>query len=351
MPPSTLTSSIGVLCATGLGASSQAVGHRSTLGLVKYCFNLAARHHKSVAGTPDFTDPLVFIREAARAGATAVQIDFGICDADRTWAIRDAAERSEVALESIVALPKDNLDLERFGAELGTLQNLGVKIARTVLLPGRRYEQFASILDYANAMRVATKALSDAEKLARAHGIFLALENHKDQTTEERLALLEQFNSEHIGVCLDLGNNISLLEDPIETARAFAPWIKTVHFKDQAVREYEDGFLLADVPVGQGSIDLRKVIEIVRQHKPEARFHLELITRDALEVPVFQESYWRTLNVLKASKLAATLAMLKNKTARGPFLSVSNLPASEQVRLERENIEQSLRYSVEQLGL
>jgi hypothetical protein len=78
--------------------------------------------------------------------------------------------------------------------------------------------------------------------------------------------------------------------------------------------------------------------------------HLELITRDALLVPVFKESFWRTLDAIKAPKLAAALTLLKYKSARAPFLEISKLPPSEQIRAERNNIEQSLRYSAEQLG-
>jgi 3-oxoisoapionate decarboxylase len=331
-------------------ASPVRTGRRTSLGLVTYCFNIAAKQHGTVPGAPKFSDPLIFIHEAAQLGASAVQIPFGVPEPKRIWEIRDAADRLDMALESTVSLPKNDADLDRFDAELRTLNELGVKIARTVLLPGRRYEQFESILDYANAMRIATKALSDAEKIARRHNVKLALENHKDQTTEERLALLEQFSSEQIGVCLDVGNNIALLEDPVAVARAFAPWTLTVHFKDQGVQESTDGFLLADVPVGQGAIDLRQITQIVREKKPKALFHLELITRDPLRVPIFADTYWRTLDAIKAPRLAATLATLKKTDRSETFPLISKLSPEEQVRTERENIEQSLRYSAEQLG-
>jgi 3-oxoisoapionate decarboxylase len=361
VPPSSLTrndAALGVPAAETLTALHAAANdqvkaavpaRRSSLGLVAYCFSIA-KQHGTVAAVPNFSDPVIFIEQAAGLGASAVQIPFGVCEPDRIWKIRDAAERLEIALESTVGLPKNDLDLDRFDAELRTLKELGVKVARTVLLPGRRYEQFSSILDYADAMRVATKSLSDAEKIARRHDVKLALENHKDQTTEERLALLNQFSSEQIGACLDVGNNIALLEDPVEVARAFAPWTLTVHFKDQGVQEYEDGFLLADVPVGGGAINLPAIIKIVREKKPKALFHLELITRDPLRIPVFRESYWRTLDAIKAPKLAATLATLKKADHTATFPIISTLSPEEQVSAERENIEQSLRYSTEQLG-
>lgn len=351
MSPNALSIAAGLAGGSGLlSAPERTPRTKTTLGLVRYCFNIAARHHRTVPGAANFSDPLIFIQEAAKLGASAVQIPFGICDATRVWALRDAAERSGIALESTVSLPKDEPDLTRFEEELRTLRELGVKIARTVLLPGRRYEQFTSVIDLANTMRAATKALSDAEKMARKNGVKLALENHKDQTTEERLALLEQFSSEHLGACLDVGNNMALLEDPVEVARAFAPWTLTVHFKDQGVRESLDGFDLADVPIGEGAIDLREIIKIIRHKQPAALFHLELITRDPLPVPMLKESYWRTLDAIKAPQLAMTLAMLKKHSSRTGFPMISTLSPADQVRAERENIEQSLRYSAEQLG-
>jgi sugar phosphate isomerase/epimerase len=300
---------------------------------------------------PDVREAAGFITEAARIGATAVQISYGILEAEKRRKIRDLAERLGVSLEATVNLPRGgDSDLTRFKGEMETLRELGVNVARTVMLPGRRYEQFKTILDYANALQVGLKALSDAEKVARQTGVRLALENHKDQTLEERLALLEQFSSEWIGATLDVGNNVALLEDPVEVARAFAPWTLTVHFKDQGVRAYEDGFLLADVPVGQGAIDLPQVIKVIREKKPEVLFHLELITRDPLKIPCLREDYWATLDGLKASQLGSTLTMLKSRGSKQEFPLITQLTPAEQVRAERENIEQSFRYAANNLG-
>jgi 3-oxoisoapionate decarboxylase len=322
----------------------------ASLGLVTYCFGIAARN-RNLPGVPSVYEPLGFIREAAKIGAGAVQISYGILDAEKRREVRDLAERLGVALEATLSLPKGgDSDLARFDREMETLRELGVSVARTVLLPGRRYEQFKSILEYAAALRIGIKALSDAEKIARRTGVRLALENHKDQTLEERLALLEQFNSEWIGATLDVGNNIALLEDPIETARAFAPWTLTVHFKDQGVREYQDGFLLADVPVGEGAIDLPAIIQVIREKKPEVQFHLELITRDPLKIPCLRDDYWATLDGVKAPHLGTTLALLKTRASKTEFPLISKLSAAEQVAAERQNIEQSFRHAAAHLG-
>ena len=47
-------------------------------------------------------------------------------------------------LEGIVALPRDEADLDRFEAEIRTAKRAGATVVRTVMLSGRRYETFDS---------------------------------------------------------------------------------------------------------------------------------------------------------------------------------------------------------------
>ena len=54
-------------------------------------------------------------------------------------------------------------------------------------------------------------------------GIRLAIENHKDLRLGEFLGILKAFDGEFVGVCLDVGNSIALLEDPMEVVEALAP--------------------------------------------------------------------------------------------------------------------------------
>jgi hypothetical protein len=44
----------------------------------------------------------------------------------------------------------------------------------------------------------------------------------------------------------------------------------TVHFKDQALREYEHGFLLADSPLGQGSFYMPGIAAILERARRAA---------------------------------------------------------------------------------
>ena len=59
------------------------------------------------------------------------------------------------------------------------------------------------------------------------------------------LDLVKKLDSPFVGVCIDTGNNLALLEAPQETVDLLAPHAFTTHVKDMGVEEYADGFLLA----------------------------------------------------------------------------------------------------------
>ena len=58
------------------------------------------------------------------------------------------------------------------------------------------------------------------------------------------------------------------------------------------MREYEEGFLMADVPLGQGCLDLQAMVDILRKAKPGMKFSLEMLTRDPLKIPCLTDKYW-----------------------------------------------------------
>jgi hypothetical protein len=152
-------------------------------------------------------------------------------------------------------------------------------------------------------------------------------------------------------VCADFINNLALLEDPVETIRALAPWAMTTHIKDSVVCEYADGFLLADVPLGDGWLDLPTMAGLLRQANPAIHFNLEVITRDALKVPVQTEAYWRTFAGVPRATAEPILRLVRAKSCQAPLAAISNLPAQEQMALERRAVERSVKYAREKLAI
>ena len=154
-------------------------------------------------------------------------------------------------LEGIVALPRDHADLDRFEAEIRTAKQAGAEVVRTVMLSGRRYETFPTLDAFKRFADASIHALGLAAPVVARHGILLAVENHKDWRADELLAVLKRAGNDHVGVCLDTGNSIALLEDPMEVVEALAPRAFTTHFKDMGLEEYREGFLLAEVALRQ----------------------------------------------------------------------------------------------------
>ena len=134
------------------------------------------------------------------------------------------------------------------------------------------------------------------------------------------------------------------------TVRALAPWAHSVHLKDQAVQLYEDGFLLADIPLGQGCLDLKRMVTILRHAKPDVNFSLELITRDPLKVPTHNEKYWATFPNLPAKHLARTMRLVRDR-ASDNLQYISKMPPVDKLAREDANVRESLEYARRELGL
>ena len=132
-----------------------------------------------------------------------------------------------------------------------------------------------------------------------------------------------------------MGNNMSLLEDPLETAYALAPCAATGHRKDMALEPCEDGFLLAKVPLAEGFPDLKVIVDTIRSARPQARFTLGIITRNPLGIPCQGKCYWQTMGRVPASDHAHSLELVHRN---GKLLQcIEQPPAEERFQIEREN--------------
>lgn len=315
----------------------------ANLGLLLYSFGIRARQEGA-----GFNDPARFIAFAKARGANAVQMSLGRrSEADAT-AVRRAADAAGVAVEGIVSPPDDTVaGRDRFAAELATARGCGAEVVRVVMLGGRRYEVFTKPDDYTLFARTAKATLERAEPLARAAGVKLGVENHKDFRTDELVDVLRGLGSPWVGVCVDTGNNLALLEDPTAAIAALAPFAVTVHLKDMGLEESADGFRLAEVPLGQGVLDLPAVVAALRKGNPRVRFQLEMITRDPLLVPCLTERYWATLGRVPGRDLARTLALVRRAAAarKEPLPRVAPLPPDGQVAAEERNVRESFTFA------
>lgn len=339
-----------VALATPFAIGAEAATRRTRMGIVTYAFGIHQKNHW--AGRHQGLSPaLALLEESHRLGAAGIQVDLGAQDQPHIAELRRRADQYGMFIEASILPPHDAGDVQRFEESVRLAKDAGASLARTVILLGRRYEQFKSLQEFKDFEKKGLQSLQLAEPVLARHQFHLAVENHKDQRIAEKIALLKGLSSEWFGICVDVGNSFTLMEDTLETVRALAPFALTVHFKDQAVRENEDGFLFADVALGQGFLDLNAIVKLLQAAKPEIHFNLETITRDALHVPVLRNEFWATMPDVPASELAGVLRTVKSRASAKPFVQVSQLSVEQQLALELNNVEKSLAFAGEHLGL
>jgi hypothetical protein len=155
--------------------------------------------------------------------------------------------------------------------------------------------------------------------------------------------------SEWVGVHFDFGNNVSLCEDPTDTLKNLLPYVFACHIKDMAVEPYEDGFLLSEVPLGEGFLDLKGMVTALRSKDQNMPFDLEMITRDPLKIPVFTDKYWVTFDdaysPLPGRDLARVLGIVRKNKPKSPLPRVTGMSPEAQLKLEDDCVRKSIDYA------
>lgn len=104
--------------------------------------------------------------------------------------------------------------------------------------------------------------LKETVKKAEDAGVRLAIENHIDFTSDEILEILNNVDSEYLGVNFDSGNCLRVFEDPVQAARKLAKYTYATHIKDinPATGSPRDWTFWPSAPAGTGIIDMAGVI-------------------------------------------------------------------------------------------
>jgi sugar phosphate isomerase/epimerase len=314
------------------------------MGVVVHSY--AKRWNSKVPSTkyPGFKDAVDMLEHCHSIGAAGIQVMVRGWDKDFVNRFRSVNDKLGMYLEGSTWLPASDAEVEDFDRDVANAKAAGASVIRTVCLNGRRYENFHTAQEFKDFKKNAVAALERAERVVRKHKVKLAVENHKDWRATELIDVLDGLGSEWLGVTLDFGNSISLIEDPMDVVNTLAPRAFSTHVKDMGVAEYEDGFLLSEVPLGQGLLDLPLIFEFCRKHNPSITFNLEMITRDPLRIPCLTDTYWNVFEGVSGRELAGTLRMVKAKRFNTDLPTVSQLSDEERLAVEEENILESFRY-------
>lgn len=208
-------------------------------------------------------------------------------------------------------------------------------------------------------MEATIKALRTVRSQALDAGMKIALENHGELRATEAMTIIVESGADFVGSCLDSGNPVNLVEDPLYTLEVLGPYAATSHIRDSVVYEHPRGAVIQHVAMGDGTIDFRQFFARFRDLCPDTPVVLEILTGSPPSVvPYLEPDFWKAFPDVPASDLARYVALAK----RGhPFTGRmmiggrgGQLPPAYQAALkeqERVDMERSLEYCKKSLDL
>jgi sugar phosphate isomerase/epimerase len=190
------------------------------------------------------------------------------------------------------------------------------------------------------------KVLKSQRSLAQDLGVKVAIENHAgDLTADELVGLIESAGKDWVGANMDSGNAAWTLEDPLESLEKLGPYAFTTSLRDSAIWETEKGCKVQWTAMGDGGVvDLPAYFARYRELCPQVAVNIETIGGFAVEFPYLDPGFWTAFPNKPAASFARFLALAK----KGKEIAQYNGNDADR---QREELEKSLRYCRETLGL
>ncbi len=156
---------------------------------------------------------------------------------------------------------KNRAEFESMIAQIPNARLIGADVMRIVASSLMfRFEPHGPQLD------ILSEWLKEAVKVAEEYDVKLAVENHIDYTADECVELLDRVDSPYLGLNLDTGNFLRLLDDPVDGAAKLADRVLATHIKDlkpvKGVNATE-WYFFSSTPVGDGLVDNQKLAQIL----------------------------------------------------------------------------------------
>lgn len=191
-------------------------------------------------------------------------------------------------------------------------------------------------------------------------GMKISIEVHKDFQAWELKGLIEAAGTDYVGVYMDTGNPVFVLEHPLTTLETLAPYILTLHLRDSIVYEHKRGVAVQWVPLGEGVVDFQQIMARARELCPNVYVYIKPITgRPPQVIPYLEDDYWKMYPKARASDLARFLALAKSGHPYEGHAVIEDLQgrsipeqflAAVQFQ-QREHMERSVEYAKKVLNL
>ncbi len=261
--------------------------------------------------------------------------------------VRDHADRLGIKLQ--LAHGSVCPSARAFNAQLGTLEEqvaralkasqiFGASCMRCILGGDPERPQIDMHIDnMIKAVRGIRSRIVDS-------GVKLAVENHGgDLQAREMKMMVEAVGRDVMGVCLDSGNPVWMLEDPHMTLEILGPFAETCHVRDSAVWKAPEGIAVRWVNMGDGNVDIDGWIRKFIQLKPGLPIIFENLVSARPRIHAISDpKFWDNWRNMPAWELARFVAIAE----KGVPKPATPRPESKTAGQQRiEDLEICVRYT------
>jgi sugar phosphate isomerase/epimerase len=192
------------------------------------------------------------------------------------------------------------------------------------------------------------KAIRGVRSRVADSGVKLAVENHGgDLQAREMKMMIDAVGRDVMGVCLDSGNPVWMLEDPHMTLETLISYAETCHVRDSAVWKVPEGIAVRWVNMGDGNVDIDGWIRKFIQAKPGMPIIFEnLVSARPRIHAVYDPKFWDNWRKMPAWELGRFLTLADKGTPKPATpLAAGKTPGQQRI----EDLETCVRYTRELL--
>lgn len=285
-----------------------------------------------------------------RIGLGGVETSLESNDVDTARELRKRVEGYGMQLVlGVPQLPGEESQLFRFDNALKTCKAAGVYCLHAAMAQRGQFDSREAFQrDYDRSGN--TMAL--AAPILRRNQIKLAVET-PGWRAAEAARWVKDLGSDWIGLCFDFGNPMALCEDPLEALRILAPYTLMAHIKDIALDTCDEGFLLSEVALGEGVLNLKEMVRILRDKDANMPFYLDAATADPLKIPVLTDKYWATFDgsASPPAGQARIPGFVGGNPPKKPLSRVTGLSPEAALKLEDDNNLKCIEYARQVLSI
>ena len=137
------------------------------------------------------------------------------------------------------------------------------------------YDRFRTDTTWNDQLVATEKFLNVLAPVARHHGVHINLETHEEITSFELVRLIESVGPDSLGIVYDTSNLLQRGEHPMAVTRRISGYVRQTHMKDAALAFGRGGVLVQGRTVGQGVIDFRAILSLLRDASPGLTLSIE----------------------------------------------------------------------------